>query len=113
MEPSNFHAKNSKSNTRSIDSYLSGGKGKRSSQYGESGSISPKQPPRRSTRHKKRTGQNEIITIDSSDDGIDSSDDDEVSGLLWKLYHACQSAIYQLIYELICHPSHFHLRFYR
>jgi len=78
MEPSNFHAKNSKSNTRSIDSYLSGGKGKRSSQYGESGSISPKQPPRRSTRHKKKTGQNEIITIDSSDDGIDSSDDDEM-----------------------------------
>lgn len=87
MEPSNFHAKNSKSNTRSIDSYLSGGKGKRSSQYGESGSISPKQPPRRSTRHKKKTGQNEIITIDSSDDGIDSSDDDEVSGLLWKYCH--------------------------
>ena len=67
-----------------MDSYLSGGKGKRSSQYGESGSISPKQPPRRSTRHKKKTGRNEIITIDSSDDGIDSSDDDEVSGL-WNL----------------------------
>ena len=108
IEPSNFHAKQPKSNTRSMDSYLSGGKGKRSSQYGESGSISPKQPPRRSTRHKKKTGRNEIITIDSSDDEIDSSDDDEVSGLLWKLsYHACQSAICQLTYELKSHPSHF------
>eukprot|EP00563_Minutocellus_polymorphus_P004411 CAMPEP_0181044106 /NCGR_PEP_ID=MMETSP1070-20121207/13080_1 /TAXON_ID=265543 /ORGANISM="Minutocellus polymorphus, Strain NH13" /LENGTH=1161 /DNA_ID=CAMNT_0023122511 /DNA_START=127 /DNA_END=3612 /DNA_ORIENTATION=+ len=80
IEPSNFHAKKSKLNTRSMESYLSGGKSKRSSQYGESGSISPKQPPRRSKRYKK-THQNDVITIedDSSDhDDSDSSDDDDM-----------------------------------
>ena len=76
IDPSGFHAKKSKSNSRTLESYVnSGGRSKKASQYGGIGSISPRKHP---SRRSKRKRKNEVITIDdsSSDDDAALSDDE-------------------------------------